>query len=78
MTVPAVMFRHKVHVGKMWHKEAIDKAFIGMPKSAVWRAYDRVRDGKEDIIFGRADKDGNNFEPDPEFQDARKDMYGFD
>jgi hypothetical protein len=77
MTVPAIKFRGKVHVGETWHHEAITKAFAGVPKSAVHRAYDRVQDGYEDIIFGRADYDGKNFVPDKDFQEARKQMYGF-
>lgn len=51
MSVPAVKFRRKVYVGEPRHKDAINKAFAGMPKSAVWRAYDRIRDGKESIVL---------------------------
>lgn len=44
---------------------------------AKHRIYIRVFECKEDIIFGSATLEGKKFKADPEFQDARKLMYGF-
>lgn len=73
---PAVKFRRKVYTGEPRHMDAIHKAFAGMSHHAIRRAYDRIADGKETIIFGWVD--GKRFQPEPEFQAARMRMYGFD
>lgn len=72
---PAVFWRGNLYIGYPRHQEAINAAFKGMPKSAIFRAYCRVMDGKEDIIFGWIN-DVGEFETD-EYQQARKTMYGF-
>lgn len=73
---PAVKFRRKVYVGQPRHMDAIDSALKGMSKLSIRRAYDRVLNGKEEIIFGFAFEDGTDFEP-TDSQGARKLMYGF-
>lgn len=74
---PAVKFRRKIYVGHPRHQDAINKAFAGMSKLSVRRAYERVADGKEDIIFGFACEDGTDW-CDSDSQMGRKRLYGFD
>lgn len=71
---PAVLFRRKIYVAGPHHKDAIDLAFAGMPQHQVHRIYDRVMDGKEEIVFGVAREDGSEA---CSLQPARKAMYGF-
>lgn len=73
----AIRFRRKVYVASPRHQDAINVAFAGMTQHQIRRVYDRVADGKEEIVFGFAYNDGSEFEP-SESQDARKMMYGFD
>lgn len=74
---PAIKFRGKVYVGHPRHQDAINVAFTNLTQQQKFRAYNRVADGKEEIIFGFAFLDGDDFEA-CEMQDARKIMYGFD
>lgn len=78
MSLPAVLFRGKVYVGDPRHKDAIDKAFAGMSQHQLVRVCHRIMDGKETILFGRAEADGTAWEHDQEYQAARMRMYGFD
>lgn len=75
---PAVMLRGSVHVGQPQHQDAIDAALAGMTRHQIWRVYDRVSEGREDIVFGYAREDGTEFEACENYQEARKRMYGFD
>lgn len=76
MRYPAVKFRRKIYVAHPHHADAIALALKGMSTLAIHRAYDRVVDGKENIVFGFANIDGSDwYESDS--QDARKKMYGF-
>lgn len=75
---PAVLFRRKVYAASPRHKDAIDLAFEVFSPHQRHRICNRIAEGKEDIIFGWADADGGGWEPEDEFQGARKIMYGFD
>lgn len=77
MRIPAVKFRGKIYVGHPRHQDAINAMFKGWSKLSVRRAYDRVADGKEDIIFGFANHDGSDW-VESDSQGGRKIMYGFD
>lgn len=73
---PAILFRRKIYVAGPSHKDAIDAAFAGISQHQVHRIYNRVMDGKVDIVFGFALDDGSEFEA-SSMQSARKLMYGF-
>ncbi len=77
MKFPAVLWRRRVYVGRPRHQDAINAAFAKLSNLQKRKAYDRVADGKENIIFGFAFHDGEDFKP-SDMQDARKRMYGFD
>lgn len=77
MRFRAVKLRGIVFAGER-HAEAVDKAIIHFaPKSRdqlrlVWA----IDEGKEPIEFGACDTiDGLGYEPDAEYQEARKKMY---
>lgn len=74
---PAVKFRGKVYVGGPYHADAIDVAFAGFTDIGKMRAYTRIAEGREDIVFGYACEDGSDW-VDSKSQAARKRMYGFD
>jgi len=74
---PAVKFRRKVYVGHPRHLDAIHKAFEGMSEHTVRRIYNRIADGKEEIVFGFACEDGSDWY-EADMQSARKLMYSFD
>lgn len=74
---PAIKFRRKIYVSRPFHQDAINVALKGMSPLSIRRVYDRIADGKEEIIFGYAYEDGSEFEP-TTMQGARKLMYGFD
>lgn len=74
---PAVLFRRKVYVAGPCHKDALDLALSGMTRHQQHRVYNRISDGKEDIVFGFAYDDGTDFKP-SSMQGARKVMYGLD
>lgn len=74
---PAVLFRKKVYVAGPYHKDALDLTFRGFSAHQCHRIYNRVADGKEEIVFGFAFDDGTEFMP-SSMQEARKAMYGFD
>ncbi len=78
MRFMAVLFRGRVYVGTPRHKDAIDLAFAGMTHHTKRRVSNRIADGKEAMLFGTAKGDGTDWEHDPEYQDARMLMYGFD
>lgn len=73
---PAIKFRGKIYVAGPFHTDAINLAFSEMSEHAKLRAYERVADGKETIIFGFAFSDGSNW-IESDSQKARKHMYGF-
>lgn len=77
MRLPAVKFRGKIYVGHPHHADAIAFMFKGWTTHRIHRAYDRVADGKEDIIFGFACEDGSDW-VEGDLQGGRKRMYGFD
>lgn len=74
---PAIKFRRKVYVSRPFHADAIATALKGMSELSVRRVYNRIAEGKEDIVFGYAYDDGTEFE-ETTMQNARKIMYGFD
>lgn len=77
MRIPAIKFRRKIYVGHPHHADAIAAMFHGWTTHRIHRAYDRVADGKEDILFGFANADGSDwYEADSQL--GRKRMYGFD
>jgi hypothetical protein len=75
--LPAILFRRKVYVGDPRHLDAIKKAFAGMSHHQQRRISNRIADGKESMLFGWVDE-GGEWEPEPEFQEARMIMYGFE
>ena len=76
--VTAVLFRRKIYVRGPRHLDALNAAFERFTQHQVHRIYNRVADGKEEIVFGFANADGTGWEFSSDFQDARKIMYGFD
>ena len=74
---PAVLFRRKIYVGYPRHQDAINRAFEGMSEHTIRRIYNRIADGKEEIVFGFACEDGSDWY-ESNSQGARKLMYGFD
>jgi len=73
---PAVKFRGKIFVGYPRHQDAINLAFAGLSQHQIGRIFDRIAEGKEDIVFGFACDDGSDWIV-SDTQDARKTMYGF-
>lgn len=76
MRLPAVKFRRKIYVGHPYHSDAIEVAFKRFTEQQRWRIYERVCEGKEDIVFGFACADGTDW-IESGSQGARKLMYGF-
>lgn len=75
--LPAVMFRRKVYVGDPRHMDAINRAFSGMSDHQRHRISCRIADGKEEMLFGSANKDGTEWLHDARYQKVRMEMYGF-
>lgn len=76
MRLPAIKFRNKIYVAGPFHQDAINLMIKGMSKLTIIHIYDRIIDEKEDIIFGYAEEDGENWIT-SDSQNARKYMYGF-
>lgn len=73
--VPAVLFRGKVHVGET-HNEAVHAAFKRFTDQTALRVTWRIMDGKENIVFGYANRDTSGWLECGQ-QEVRKEMYGF-
>jgi len=74
---PAVLFRRCVYVGMPRHMDAIKMAFDGMTHQQKHYVRNRISDGKEKMLFGWATSIGE-WQDQPEYQNARMIMYGFD
>jgi len=73
----AILFRKILYVATPNHMDARKMIEASMSKLAMQRAYNRVVDGKETMLFGFAylDKETWVWEHCPEYQEARMTIY---
>lgn len=76
MRYTAIKYKRKIYVAGPYHQDAINLMLKGKSELTIIKLYDRIMNGKDNIEFGFAEKDGKNWII-SDMQSARKYMYGF-